>query len=141
MLKSNKNARNEKEFFDPRWDELTRARVARLRVFQWKKGQSGNPGGRAKLPSELNIIKNQALQRCVEQLATCVNDPVYMASLSADEVAKFFEIVFDRFGLPKVSKTEMSGPDGKPISHQAVDLKEVNLKLLEKLASALNSPK
>jgi hypothetical protein len=109
--------------------------------YLWKKGQSGNPAGRPKLPAELNEIKRGALQKAIEILSEKMLDPVYVASLRPDELGRLLEITFDRFGLPKVSKTEMSGPDGKPIRTQEVDLGKVNAKMLEELASELNGSK
>src|SRR5258706_14152587 len=110
--------------------KCTDKQLAALKLGMWRKGQSGNPDGRPKMPEEINEIKRGALQRAIEVLYQNIMDPVYLASLRPDELFKFLEVTFDRFGLPKVSKTEMSGPDGSPIRTQELDLSLVTAKPL-----------
>lgn len=78
-------------------------------------GMSGNPGGRPKLPEEIRAMKDSALQKAITILHDKVNDPEYMGNLKPDELIRFMETTFDRFGLPKVTKNEMTGADNSPL--------------------------
>lgn len=107
-----------------------------MRAHWWKPGVSGNPGGRKKLPAEIREIKQAALEKAIVLLNNIVNDPVALISMGHANVAKYLELAFDRFGLPKVVRNEMSGPDGEPIK-QKLDWSKVDEKTLKKLADEI----
>jgi hypothetical protein len=81
----------------------------------WTKGQSGNPGGRPKLPEEIKQLKKESLEKAIEILYGLVNSDEYMARQKTDDKIKLLETVFDRFGLPKVTKTELTGDESGPL--------------------------
>jgi hypothetical protein len=84
------------------------------------KGTSGNPEGRPRLPAELKEIKEASLQRAVEILHEKIYDEDYLKDLTPSDLIKFIETAFDRFGLPKVTKNEMTGEGGTPLLPPAI---------------------
>lgn len=87
-------------------DDKKKAKSSHLAPYKWQPGQSGNPGGRKKLPEEIMAIKHDTLQRAIEILHEKINDPEYMEARNATELVRLLETAFDRFGLPKVTKVE-----------------------------------
>ena len=78
-------------------------------------GASGNPSGRPKIPEEIKAMKNQSLQKAIMILHEKINDPKYVDKLFPSELMRFMEVICDRFGLPKVTKSEVTGEDGGPV--------------------------
>ncbi len=72
----------------------------------FSKGKSPNPGGRPKLPEDVKAMKEASLAKAIEIMHSKVNDSKYVASLRPAELQGLLEIVFDRCGLPKVSKID-----------------------------------
>lgn len=100
---------------------------------RWTTGVSGNPSGRPKLPAEIALIKRLALEKAITLLADIVHDEDYLKAIKPSESQKFLETAFDRFGLPKVTRAELTGKDGAPIRTHT-DLTKLPKKALEKLA-------
>jgi len=71
------------------------------------KGQSGNPNGRPKLPEDVRIMKDEALQKAVELFHSRIIDEQFMADLEPAEFLRFMEVAYDRFGLPKTTKNQL----------------------------------
>ncbi len=73
----------------------------------FKPGVSGNPGGRPKLTEEQKEFRESALSKAVEIMHNKVHDAAYIESLRPQELHGFLELVFDRCGLPRVTKAEV----------------------------------
>jgi hypothetical protein len=101
----------------------------------WKPGQSGNPSGRPKLSPELKALKDASLQRAIEIMHGILHDPAYLKKMKPSDLKAFIAEACDRCGLPKVTKAELSGPNGKPFMAGIADLSQVDQKTLEKLAN------
>lgn len=97
---------------------------------------SGNPGGKKRLPQEIRDLKNAALEQAIIILHNQIQDPVSLVAMGPSNRAKYLEMVFDRFGLPKTVRNEMTGKDGEPIKQQ-VDWSKVDEKTLKKLANEI----
>lgn len=97
-----------------------RSQKQKEKLTQWKKGQSGNLNGRPKLPKEIHEIKKEALEKAIGILANLVKNQEYIDSMDDNVKIKLLETVFDRFGLPKVTKQEMTGKDGEPLNNEFV---------------------
>jgi hypothetical protein len=91
---------------------------ANLKVFV--AGKSGNEKGRPKLPKEIHEIKKEALEKAIQILHEKIMDDTYMNKLDGHLMIKFMETTFDRFGLPKVTKQEMTGKDGEPLDNKLI---------------------
>jgi hypothetical protein len=79
------------------------------------KGKSGNPTGRPKLPIELTRMKNRSLAQAIEILDKKIHDKAYIKELSPGDLVRFLELVYDRFGLPKVTTNQLTGADGESL--------------------------
>lgn len=84
------------------------------------KGTSGNPEGRPRLPDEIREMKEASLQRAIEVLHEKIYNEEYIAGLTPCDLIRFLEAAFDRFGLPKVTKQELTGADGAPLPAPAI---------------------
>lgn len=116
--------------------------LAEAKKHWWQPGQSGNPTGPRKLPEEIKRLKTDSLQRAIEILHGLVSDDTYTRTLSPDQLFRMMEIIYDRFGLPKVTRSEMSGPDGQPIeTNSHSELSELGKQKLENLIDRLNELK
>ena len=81
----------------------------------FKPGQSGNPNGRPKIPPELREAAKSAAPEALQVAIDLMRNP---AVEPADRL-RAVSIVLDRaYGKP-VQATEISGPDGGPIMHEA----------------------
>lgn len=80
----------------------------RLKPWQWKKGQSGNPGGRPK-----NDIAKEIAQAIFSQNPEAIYHAIGGAIMKGNAYA-FKEAANRAFG-PVPTKIEHSGPDGAPI--------------------------
>ena len=78
---------------------------------KFKKGSSGNPFGRPKLPSEIKEMKDVSLQKAIQILHDKINDEKYIKALAPNDLLRILEVAFDRFGLPKASKNEIVGAE------------------------------
>ena len=72
----------------------------------WKKGVSGNPNGRPKLSPEQHEMRHASLAKAVEILHNKIHNEAYVNALEPSDLLRMIEIIFDRFGLPKVTKSE-----------------------------------
>ena len=88
------------------------------------KGESGNPSGRPKLPAELKLMKEASLSKAIEILHSKIHNKKYIARLHPVDLIRFVETAFDRFGLPKVTKQELTGEDGAPLLPPVVVFKD-----------------
>lgn len=77
---------------------------------------NANPNGRPKLPEELKGLRTKTLSKAVQILHKKIHDKVYIASLKPADLIHLLEVAFDRCGLPKVTKNELTGSDGKPLA-------------------------
>lgn len=78
---------------------------------------NGTPGpGRPLLPEEIKKLKTEALQAAIVRMHEIMTKGEVYRMARKDEV-KYLETAFDRFGLPKVVKEEISGPDNGPIKY------------------------
>lgn len=100
----------------------------------WKKGQSGNPGGRPRIVAEVREYAQQRSKEAIDKLwdlATDVEQP------GATRVSALKEILDRGLGRP-VQATEISGPNGGPIETKDVNLDGLSddeLATLHKLAT------
>ena len=78
----------------------------------WKKGQSGNPGGRPTVPAEVKEALLVACPRAVQRLIEFVEDPDPKIALTACE--RVIERVLGRVPLP------LQGADGEPLAVSVV---------------------
>ena len=76
---------------------------------RFKPGESGNPGGRPKLDPEIKEMKSRILSRAITILDEKLHDEVYVKKLRPMELAQFLALAYDRCGLPKETKNEVSG--------------------------------
>jgi hypothetical protein len=72
----------------------------------WAKGVSGNPNGRPALSPVMKKMRNECLEEALKIAHEKITDRKYMDSLAANELIRFLEMCFDRFGFPKVTKSE-----------------------------------
>ncbi len=96
-------------------EETNQIPANRTEAGRFVKGVSGNPSGRPKLPEEIKLMKDASLRKAIEILHLKIHDEKYIDALSASDLIKFIETAFDRFGLPKVTKQELTGGDGEPL--------------------------
>lgn len=80
-------------------------------------------------------MKYEILETAIRILHERIHDESYLKRLKPLELNKFLETAFDRCGLPKVTKSEVSGPDGEAIRSSVIDLTNVDTKVLEKLVN------
>ena len=73
----------------------------------WVKGQSGNPKGGPKNPEEIRKLKTEALNNAIEYLCGLLRDREYLKKLHPSDLYRLFEVAFDRFGLPKVTQSQI----------------------------------
>jgi hypothetical protein len=77
--------------------------------------------GRPKLSEEQKRMKYEALNKAVEIMHKKINDIDYIEGLKPGELQDMLELVFDRCGLPKVQKNEITGEDGGPVKTEATN--------------------
>jgi hypothetical protein len=76
----------------------------------WKKGQSGNPGGRIGVPKEVREAAREYSDEAIETLAKWMRSDDPRASV------KSAEVLLDRAWGSCPQKQEISGIDGKPLA-------------------------
>jgi len=97
---------------------------------KFKKGQTGNPGGRPAMPEE---FKELAKKHSLSALQVAIDIMLQSDNKPSDRL-KAVEIVIDRaYGKP-AQATELTGPNGGPLQTVAVDLSGLTLEELRKLA-------
>jgi hypothetical protein len=79
------------------------------RGIPFKKGVSGNPSGRRKLPEELKQIRDSTLERAILLLHDKLHDEIWCKKASDRDLLSYMEAAFDRLGLPKQSNVAHSG--------------------------------
>lgn len=85
------------------------------------RGVVTNPNGRPRLPEEIKHMKEDALEKAIVFFHSRISDPVFMSKIKPFEALAFLDSAFDRLGLPKSSKTELSGKVSTGISQEAID--------------------
>lgn len=99
----------------------------------FKKGESGNPGGRPKENDELKALAREYTAEAIERIAFWMRTEEARTSLAAAMA------LLDRgYGKP-TQATEVSGPDGAPLT-SGVDM-EVARSVAFLLVQAANSTK
>lgn len=99
----------------------------------WKPGQSGNPGGRARVTDSIRRVRELALQKSPEAL-----EILWQIAKDGDRdtarVAACREILDRGIGKP-VQAVELSGPDGEPIKADLTSLTTEELLTLRLIAA------
>src|SRR5258706_1133274 len=104
----------------------------------WKPGESGTPGGRARMPAEVKEMLQCATPRAVQRLVEAL-DAEFVVHYKGEEVGSYVDhsrrleavqILLDRlFGRPIQS---VAGEDGQPLT---IDLGAQLIEAIRKLAS------
>lgn len=82
-------------------------------------GQSGNPGGRPKLPEEIKEIKKAVGARAIQLLWDTIQDEEYVKKLKPNEKLALIEAACDRGGFPRSTKLE--GDAENPLIPRSVE--------------------
>jgi hypothetical protein len=71
-------------------------------------GMIANPLGRPKLPEYLQVMKHGSLANAIEMMYEVTNDKEFMEKLKKKprDLVAVLEMVFDRCGLPKITRNE-----------------------------------
>jgi hypothetical protein len=88
---------------------------------KFKPGVSGNPGGKKPLDPEIKEMRDAVLSRAVKILYAKIHDEKYIGKLRPAELEGFLSMAFDRCGLPKVTKSELTGEGGGPLTVTVVN--------------------
>lgn len=82
----------------------------------FKKGQSGNPGGR---PKGAKNIKTEAIREAYQKLTedNLENMSLWLANIAADNPEKAMQLMINlsEFIIPKLARTELTGNDGEDL--------------------------
>ena len=90
-----------------------RGRADHLRPFQWKPGESGNPGGRPTGSFSLVNMAKKLLAEDPNALREIVENWVRQAAKTDEKSLGFIRTLLDRVDGPV--PTQVQGPDGGPV--------------------------
>lgn len=93
----------------------------------WVKGQSGNPGGKKKMPHEVRDALANLCPAAIKRIAQAINDPKDREGVKAS-----FGVLEHTYGKPK-QQTELTGKDGGPLEIAGVFSDVSNEELLRLL--------
>jgi len=102
---------------------------------KFKKGQSGNPGGR---PKENLQLKELAREKTIEALETLSEVMGDKAAPPAARVSAACAILDRGYGKP-VQSTELSGPDGGPIETTNEDISDAARRIIYMIQKGINT--
>lgn len=81
----------------------------------FRPGLSGNPLGRPRVSDDLRQMRRSSLERAVTLMHKRIHDEAYIDSLKPMEFISMLEVVFDRCGLPKVTREEVEVEAGSEL--------------------------
>lgn len=104
----------------------------------FKPGQSGNPKGTPKLPPDVRLLKHEALMAAIIHLHKIMTDKEALERMSKKDFHMLAETIFDRFGLPKVTKEILVGDKDEPVCYSWGDSNDNKASILPTIPTDRN---